>query len=73
MGLFQGIISQLSHLETMAMMTFSVAMKGNSAEMRFSMTFGLTTIPSKMFCIVSRMASAVRNASGNVMRLSVKK
>lgn len=60
---------EYAHLDTMAMMTFSVAMKGSSAAIRLSMTFSLTTTPSNMFCSVSRIASAVKNASGNVMRL----
>jgi hypothetical protein len=52
----------------MAMMTFSVAMKGNSCAMRRAMTFGYTTSPSEMFWSVERTMSAVRNASGSVIR-----
>ena len=53
----------------MAMMTFSVAMNGSSAAILVSTTFSLTIRPSKMFWSVKRIASAVKNASGKVIRL----
>jgi hypothetical protein len=52
----------------MAMMTFSVAIKGSSCAMRRAITFGYTTSPSEIFCSVERTMSAVRNASGRVIR-----
>ena len=50
------------------MMMFSVAMNGSSCEMRRAITFGYTTRPSETFCNVVSTISAVRNASGRVIR-----
>ena len=47
---------------------FSVAMNGNSCKICLSITFGYTTNPSDTFCNVFKTTSAVRNASGNVIR-----
>ena len=47
---------------------FSVAMNGSSWDIRRSMTFGYTTSPSDIFWRVDKIMSAVRNASGRVMR-----
>jgi hypothetical protein len=43
-------------------------MNGNSCEILLAITLGYTTNPSEMFCKVLRTISAVRNASGRVMR-----